>query len=73
MLMENHDIPEAERSIMEILKSVDLPAVSELILHMFKYMLQVMSRDEFLDVCQVLRDLLETSSDVLLRTDVECG
>ena len=73
MLMENHDIPEAERSIMEILKAVDLPAVSELILHMFKYMLQVMSRDEFLDVCQVLRDLLETSSDVLLKTDVECG
>lgn len=73
MLMENHDIPEAERSFMEILKAVDLPAVSELILHMFKYMLQVMSRDEFLDVCQVLRDLLQTSSDVLLKTDVECG
>lgn len=69
--MENHDIPEAERSLMEILKAADLPAVSELVLHMFKYMLRVMSRDEFLDVCQVLQHLLATSSDVLVKSDVE--
>lgn len=71
--MENHDIVEAERSLTEVLKAIDLPAVSELVLHMLKYMLRVMSKDEFLDVCQVLQDLLETRSEVLLKTDIEFG
>ena len=71
--MENHDTTEAERSLKEILKVVDHPAISELVLHMFKYMLLVMSRNEFIDICQVFQDLLETSSDVLLKSDVEFG
>ena len=72
-LMESHNIEEAERSLGDMLKTIDLPAISEMVLHMFKYMLRDMSQGEYVEVCQVLQHLLETSPDMLLKSDVEDG
>ena len=70
-VMEDHDVTEATRSLLELLKTVDVPAVSELILQIFKYMLVVMSMHHFQDVCLVVQQLLQTEH--LSKTDVEAG
>jgi len=70
-LLEDHDIEEASRALTDLTKTLDLPAISELVLQVFKYMLVVMSMHQFQDVCLVIQQLIV--AEHVSKTDVEDG
>ena len=70
-LLEDHDIEEASHALTDLTKTLDLPAISELVLQVFKYMLVVMSMHQFQDVCLVIQQLIV--AEHVSKTDVEDG
>lgn len=70
-VLEDHDVEEASRALTELTKTIDLPAIGELILQVFKFMLQVMSMHQFQEVCLVIQQMLVT--ELVSKTDVEDG
>lgn len=70
-VLEDHDVEEASRALADLTKTLDLPAISELVLQVFKYMLLVMSMHQFQDVCLVIQQLIV--AEHVSKTDVEDG
>lgn len=70
-LLEDHDVPQASRTLTELVKTLDLPAISELVLQVFKYMLVAMSMNQYQEVCLVMQQLIDT--ELVSKADLEDG
>ncbi len=69
-LLESHDLVEAQRDLEELLRTVALPAVTEVALQLIKFTLLITSRAEHLETCELLVRVL-ASCDALRSEDVQ--
>lgn len=69
-LLESHDLVEAQRDLEELLRTVALPAVTEVALQVIKFTLLITSRAEHLETCELLVRVL-SSCDALRSEDVQ--
>ena len=69
-LFESHDMEEASRDLEELLKSIDLPALTEALMQVIKFTLLIMSKNEHMEMCALVSRVLQALPEILYLNDL---